>query len=42
MARHELGDYEKAMEDVKKAYDLDKSNGDIREGYERIRLRYNE
>ena len=42
MARHELNDYENAMEDIKKAYELDKSNSDIKEGYEKIRVRFNQ
>jgi len=29
------------MEDIKMAYELDRSNSDIREGYEKIRQRYN-
>jgi len=29
------------MEDIKMAYELDRSNSDISEGYEKIRQRYN-
>ena len=42
MARYELGDYEKAMEDIKKSLDFDQSNESIREGYEKVRVKYNE
>lgn len=42
MARLELDDYERAMADIKEAYNLDKNNSDILEGYEKIRAKYNE
>ena len=30
------------MQDIKQAYNLDKSNEDIRQSYEKIREKYNE
>lgn len=42
MAQLELKDYENAMVDIKKAYGLDSNNSDILDGYEKIRVKYNE
>lgn len=42
MAQFELKDYENAMVDIKKAYGLDPNNSDILDGYEKIRVKYNE
>lgn len=42
VSRFNTNQYERAMEDIKQAYNLDKSNEDIRQNYEKIREKYNE
>ena len=42
MCRFNTEQYEGAMQDIKQAYNLDKTNEDIRQNYEKIREKYNE
>lgn len=42
MAQFEQMNYEESMTDIKKAYGLDPNNSDIRDGYEKIRVKYND
>jgi hypothetical protein len=42
LARHEQGEFETAMGDIKQAFALDKTNADIYHSYEKILLSYNE
>ena len=42
LCRHHMDQYQGAMEDIKRAYNFDKTNEDIRQAYEMIIKKYNE